>query len=180
MEMKVISLIILIVSFYKFVHVNTQQKYVLYVYPLETSVTQYYNNYKQKHLGDSGIDLIFPYETNISSNGTITFVDTGIVAWMINEVTNQPTSFFIFGRSSLSLLPIAMANPVAVFDAGSRVRITIPFRNTNKNETYTIQPNTRLVQICAPDLSNKISVKVVNAIQYYGTRNQGSFGSTGK
>lgn len=178
--MKVISLIILIVSFYKFVHVNTEQKYVLYVYPLETNVTEYYSKYKQKHIGDSGIDLIFPYETNVSSNGSITFADTGIVAWMINQVSKQPTSFFIFGRSSLSLLPITMTNPVAVFDAGSRVRITIPFKNTNNNQTYTIQPNTRLVQICAPDLSDKISVKVVNAIQYYGTRNQGSFGSTDK
>ena len=128
---------------------------------------------------DSGFDLLHPEDTLFDGLDS-TFIDFGVKTEMLycdvnrDLVTNSP--FLIHPRSSMSKLPLMLANHTGICDSGYRGNIIGAFRAFTECE---VEKYTRLLQICHPTLC-PIFVVLVNETQLTTTeRNSGGFGSTG-
>lgn len=137
-------------------------------------VKEYYNNFTSHHVGDSGIDLIAPYDITCLSNEVST-IDYLIQCEMVNSLNNN-VSYYLYPRSSISKTPLLMANSVGIIDAGYRGNIMAKVRNFNTQ--YTIKAGDKLFQICSADLK-EIKVEVVFNLTET-SRGSGGFGSTNK
>lgn len=132
---------------------------------------------------NSGFDLFCPTQE----------VFTGVEARMVNfhikcemKIYNYATQkwtstgYYMYPRSSLSKTPLMLANHVGIIDSGYRGNLIGAFRLINPAiSSYTVEMDTRLLQICAPDL-RPILVKIVDESFFQETeRGAGGFGSTG-
>jgi dUTP pyrophosphatase len=92
---------------------------------------------------------------------------------------SYPTPFYTYARSSISKTPLRLANNQGIIDAGYRGSLIGMFDSFAK---FSIEPYSRLLQICAPSLM-PIFVRVVDSVEELGPstpRGEGGFGSTGK
>jgi dUTP pyrophosphatase len=98
----------------------------------------------------------------------------------LQEDDNSPRSYpyYIYPRSSINKTKLRLANSVGIIDAGYRGELMIALDNIS-NEPVEIEPFSRLVQVCMPDL-NPFGVKIVNKDFDKTKRGEGGFGSTGK
>ena len=138
----------------------------------DVSVLPLYIDHEHYHDEDSGIDLYCP-ETVTIMPGTLHKIDMKIQCEMISNEKN--VSYYLYPRSSIINTPLRMANSVGIIDAGYRGNIIACVDNISE-VPYTIERNTRLFQICAPDLSS-INLSIVNSLSDT-TRGTGGFGST--
>ena len=163
-----LSLIVLLIAF--ICHYNTNT-YVLYVCPYEDEyLYNYYHNYKTSHKGDSGIDIVIPYNGTLLPK-TYTKINHN-VSFVLTKINNiyKSYSYYLYARSSLATIPLIMPNGVGIIDAGFRGNLsTIIYNPTDYNITFT--KGDKFLQICANDLS-EIIVKIKCDMSDYG------FGST--
>ena len=138
----------------------------------DVSVSPLYIGHQHYHDGDSGIDLYCP-ETITVMPGTLHKIDMKIQCEMISNENN--VSYYLYPRSSIVKTPLRMANSLGIIDAGYRGNIIACVDNISE-VPYTIEANTRLFQICAPDLSS-INLSIVNSLSDT-ERGTGGFGST--
>jgi dUTPase len=130
---------------------------------------------------DSGFDIFVPEDVVIPKINT-TFIDHKIKTEMIfcetsKNVKNTP--FLLHPRSSMSKLPIMLANHTGIIDSGYRGNIIGAFRNLDTEKECNIAKDTRLLQICHPSLC-PIFVILVNETELSNSeRGDGAFGSTG-
>jgi dUTP pyrophosphatase len=91
-----------------------------------------------------------------------------------------PTGFNVHPRSSISKTPLMLANHTGIIDMGYRGYLIAALRLLPlTHASYTVEKNTRLVQICHPSLY-PIYVNIVNEDELTTTtRGSGGFGSTG-
>ncbi len=126
------------------------QKYVLYVCPYQDKhLINYYSKYQNKYFGDSGIDLVIPYNVTLEPYQYKT-IHYNIGAVMMTNY--QYSSYFIFPRSSMSLYPLIYVNSVSIIDSGFRGNLSTYVYNPT-NEPINLIKGTKLVQVCAQDLS---------------------------
>jgi dUTP pyrophosphatase len=156
------------------------------------------NIYKQKintHNGglyrnvfpDSGFDLFVPenvvFDTPIESKFIDFQVKTEMIYVDINTCTYHNCAFTVHPRSSISKTPLMLANHTGIIDSGYRGSIIGAFRwlrsNTSSDTTYTVEQNTRLVQICHPTLCPIYVIPVSENALSTSERGAGGFGSTG-
>jgi len=135
---------------------------------------EYYKNYKVKHEGDSGIDLITPKTFTIDPYKVDT-LDFGIQCKIVKN--DNSTSYLLYPRSSISNTPIMLANSVGVIDSNYRGNLLAKFRNFSL-EKYEIKEGTRICQICLPSLKNINTIIIVDELDKT-SRGSGGFGSTG-
>ena len=93
----------------------------------------------------------------------------------------KPVGYYLYPRSSTgSKTPLRMANSVGIIDSGYRGNIIAVFDNW-LDDDYTVQASSRVVQLCPPNLTHPIVVRLVNEESELGvtTRGNGGFGSTG-
>ena len=95
----------------------------------------------------------------------------------INSNCVPSLPYCIYSRSSISKTPLMLANGVGIMDAGYRGECKVALKNISNSE-YVIQPYTRLVQACRPDLA-PFGVRIVNEEFDTTARGSGGFGSTG-
>jgi dUTP pyrophosphatase len=141
-------------------------------------VKDHYNNFSNHFDGDSGIDLIVPYQIVITPQGDDVpcgTIDHLIQCEMINEL-NENVSYYLYPRSSISKTPLVMANSVGVIDAGYRGNIMAKVKNMNLTKEFIIKEGDKLFQICAPDLK-QIQIEVITHLSET-KRGTGGFGST--
>lgn len=132
-------------------------------------------NYLAKY-PDAGVDLFIPKDVIIKPNNTEK-VDMKIkCAAFIND---YPTSFYMYPRSSIGKTKLRLANSVGIIDAGYRGELAGMFDNIG-NDVEFVPTNTRLLQICAPNLM-PIKLEIVGSLDVLGDteRGEGGFGSTG-
>ena len=133
---------------------------------------------------NAGVDLFFPEETMFTTLNSI-FVSMNIQCEMsmYNNDSDcwNPTSYYLYPRSSMSKTPLMLANQTGIIDSGYRGNIIGAFRNiSGGNEPFPVEKHTRLLQVCAPDL-RPILIELVDSSFFETTsRNAGGFGSTGK
>ena len=133
---------------------------------------------------DSGFDLLVPDTTVFQNKMDIsTFVDLKVKCEMLycHVDTNVVVSsgFSIYPRSSISKTPLMLANHTGIIDSGYRGNLIGAFRNLSSDE-YTVEKNTRLLQICHPSYCPIFIVFVKENDLSNTERSTGGFGSTGK
>ena len=144
------------------------------------------------HDGDSGIDLFTPEEV-VFIPGETKLVNLQIKCQMVDNMTGNDVSYYLYPRSSISKTPLRLANSVGIIDAGYRGDIMaaltyIPndsiFKEINETgkvdleaNTFTLPAGSRVVQICSGDLS-PIKYELCNQLSVT-ERGEGGFGSTG-
>jgi hypothetical protein len=101
-----------------------------------------------------------------------------------NNLKVRPTGYYLYPRSSISKLPLRLANNTGIIDSGYRGNIIGVF-DVNKqlinNNIHNIEKYQRILQLCAPNLI-PIIVEIVNDINELDInteRGEGGFGSTG-
>ena len=157
----------------------------------DESVRDLYINHQHFHPGDSGIDLYTPEDIAFQP-GETKIVDLKIKTQMVNCETSQDVSYYLYPRSSISKTPLRLANSVGIIDSGYRGNIKAALTyiprykmafesgevkyNLDK-EPFYLEKNSRIVQICSPDLSS-LNLSIVDSLTET-ERGSGGFGSTG-
>lgn len=150
-------------------------------------VNEHNNMVKNDKYPDSGFDLFVPPE----SSGVVPVhgrkkVDYKVIAMMQQHGKTLP--FYIYPRSSISKTPLQMCNNVGIIDSGYRGHLMSYFANhctqlMNEAEEmgpHTIEPFTRLTQICHPCLTPFV-VELHQTMDYFDETERAAdgFGSTG-
>ena len=91
----------------------------------------------------------------------------------------ESCGYYMYPRSSISKTPLMLANHTGIIDSGYRGNLIGAFRNTDSAE-YTVEKNTRLLQVCHPSLCPIYAVLVEEDELSTTSRGEGGFGSTGK
>ena len=132
---------------------------------------------------DAGFDLFCPEKILIAGRQTGK-VDHQVKAAMefVNgdaHATPVPVGYYLYPRSSTgSKTPLRLANSVGIIDAGYRGHLIAMFDNW-KDTAFQVDQGQRLVQICPPNLTYPVYVKLVAAEELGVTeRGEGGFGST--
>ena len=89
--------------------------------------------------------------------------------------------YYLYPRSSTGTkTPLRLANSVGIIDSGYRGNIIAAFDNW-LDDDYTVLKDSRVVQLCPPDLSYPVVVSLVSEESELGLtkRGEGGFGSTG-
>ena len=150
------------------------------------------NNYPS---GNSGFDLYCPADVRHKINESIK-EDAMVLSKSITLMANmhvsgamfvrtpdgeRPTGYCLYPRSSLSKLPLRLANSVGIIDNTYRGHLiaALDVICSAKKKTE-IDEYHRLVQICEPGL-NLFNVELVTSLEELGRTDRGSggFGSTG-
>lgn len=163
--------------------------YIFTIYVADLELFQLYDIRAQEHNNkiqldiyfDAGFDIFSPIELEIEGCKT-SKLNTQIIATLEND-RNQPMCFYMYPRSSISKTPLRLANSVGIIDSGYRGNMIGVFDNISSS-SYTIEKQSKLLQLCAPDLGKfKVSVVKVDNFDNLKTstfRGAGGFGSTGK
>lgn len=150
------------------------------------------NNYPS---GNSGFDLYCPVDVRDNINDSIKedekelsksvtlMADMQVSGAMFVRTQDgeRPTGYCLYPRSSLSKLPLRLANSVGIIDNTYRghliAALDVICSSKRKSE---IDEYHRLVQICEPGL-NLFHVELVGSLEELGRTDRGSggFGSTG-
>jgi dUTP pyrophosphatase len=138
------------------------------------AVVEHYNGFKSHHVGDAGIDLLTPEQTNVGGQQT-KLIDFLISCEMIGT-DGLPTSYYLYPRSSISKTSFIMHNSTGIIDAGYRGNIKAAVLNFTDKES-SVMAGSSLFQIVAPNLK---PIKIVIVDELSDTsRGAGGFGSTG-
>jgi len=163
----------------------------LYVNNENKSLTDTYRIAIQKHnlqvrtdpFPNSGFDLFTPVTQEIAYNESFrgTLVDLQVKGEMKDE-EGLTIPYKLYPRSSLSNTPLMLSNSVGIIDSGYRGFLKASFRNLSscKDSGFTIEENSRYVQICHPSLK-PFTVKMLEYEDELSSSSRGSggFGSTG-
>tara|TARA_B110000967_G_scaffold209476_1_gene265827 strand:+ start:877 stop:1497 length:621 start_codon:yes stop_codon:yes gene_type:complete len=142
---------------------------------------------------DSGLDMFTESDEAIPPGKTL-LVNLGVKCKMIDTTKGGASvGYYMYPRSSIYKTPLRLANSVGIIDKDYRGDLKVPLHNNPdiseylvdlsngidviEKYTYYIKSGTRLLQVCAPDLS-PFSIKFVDELDTT-ERAEGGFGSTG-
>jgi dUTP pyrophosphatase len=148
---------------------------------------------------NSGFDLFVPNETVFDRDFETKFVDLKIKSEMIYCDKNMQVviesedgdmenvsgasyscGYYVYPRSSISKTPLMLANHVGIIDSGYRGNLLAAVQKLpSEQNTYVIEKQTRLFQICHPTLCPIFVVLVSGSELNSSERGEGGFGSTG-
>jgi dUTP pyrophosphatase len=175
---------------------------------LYTSQIEKHNEQNRRAMfPNSGFDLLMPKPEIFTDAFETRFLDLQVKAEMIftdvtmNHMKNAypniqiqgdtndiggvcyTTGYYMYPRSSISKTPLMLANHTGIIDSGYRGNLiaAVRFLPSAKHSTiYEVEKDTRLFQICHPQLC-PVYVVMVDEVQLSLTeRGSGGFGSTGK
>jgi dUTP pyrophosphatase len=156
---------------------------------------------------DSGFDLFVPASQEFSITDTTEGVGEGLQYKLDHNVSCAmyrkepsgllvPVGYYMYPRSSISKTPLSLANSVGIIDSGYRGHLIAKFNirhfgngvgtgggggssgGTDDVNEFSVEPYSRLCQICTPDLSPLSHIQIVDSLTST-TRGDGGFGSTG-
>jgi dUTP pyrophosphatase len=144
----------------------------------KTHVQNHNQSIENNLYANSGFDIFVPEDTKMTSGLKSQMVNFQIKAEMRIE-DGTPAAYYLFPRSSISKTPLLLANQTGIIDSGYRGFIMGAFRCFDDKE-YSIEKNTRLLQICHPSLCPIRVVLLENESDLSSSeRGSGGFGSTG-
>jgi len=152
--------------------VNSNNEELLNIY--KNKIEKHNYEIDNNQYPDSGFDLFTPENIDLSAN-CVTFIDLKVKTMM--EKNGVCVGFQIYPRSSMSKMPIMLANHVGIIDSGYRGNIKAAIRSF---DNYTIEKDSRFVQVCHPTLC-PFYVKLVEENELNDTsRGSRGFGSSGR
>lgn len=151
-----------------------------------------YCNHGQFHPGDSGLDLFVVDDFIVEENKTkLVNLHVRCQAYTLKgdlwsrlvrvfkkqvpESHKLYTGYWLCPRSSLSKMPLMMANSIGVIDKEYTGELQVPLRNVS-NLNWCVNAGERLVQIVGPQ-HNPIELSLVPKLRVT-KRGDGGFGST--
>jgi dUTP pyrophosphatase len=162
----------------------------------QTAVMQHNHALEHDGFPNAGFDLFVPEEIKFTEEDVMQCkkIDFRLKTEVVSRVYSGSGSFFdlskafyLYARSSISKTPLMVANHVGIVDSGYRgnligaVRFLCgPSGSSSSSNTYVIEKNTRLFQICMGNLE-PFRVELVDSVDALSTtsRGEGGFGSTG-
>lgn len=130
---------------------------------------------------NAGFDLVLAEDyTYDNDKGLPSFflAKLGVRGVMVNNFTSQTVHYWLAPRSSIWKNGVTLANSMGVIDRTYRGELMAALQRVDTN---TLQKNTRLVQILAPDMGHISEVRLCSEAELDKTsRGEGGFGSTGK
>ena len=172
--------------------ITTQPFAVLKLYVDNEELAQKYRQPVDEHnqnmlcngYPDSGFDLYVPREEQFVHQFSCKMIDFKVKAEMLyssdgskDPATWNSCGYYLYPRSSISKTPLMLANHTGIIDSGYRGNLKAAFDNV-KGGMVSMEPFTRLLQICMPNLS-PFQVEIVDELDDT-SRGAGGFGSTGK
>jgi dUTP pyrophosphatase len=154
------------------------------------------HNHALEHDGfpNAGFDLFVPEEIKFMEEDIMQCrkIDFALKTEVVSRVYSGSGSFFdtskafyLYARSSISKMPLMVANHVGIVDSGYRGNLIGAVRflyqpTSSSSNTYMIEKYTRLFQICMGNLE-PFRVELVDTVDALSTtsRGAGGFGSTG-
>jgi dUTP diphosphatase len=128
---------------------------------------------QRAHPGDAGCDL-FAAESARLEPGERASVGTGIAV----EIPDGSAGL-VLPRSGLAARHgISVVNAPGLIDAGYRGELRVLLLNTDKAETFAIEPGERIAQLVIVEIGDAEPVEVGELAQ--SVRGEGGFGSTGR
>lgn len=148
----------------------------------QEKIEEHNRSINEDFYADSGFDLLIPNNIDFYSGSTFK-INHEIKCCMVFHTYKKemPSAYYLYPRSSTGTkTPLRLANSVGIIDSGYRGNIIAAFDNMG-NKEYSVERNSRLVQICSPNLQPFL-VSIVNNLTDLGAteRGSGGFGSTGK
>jgi hypothetical protein len=147
-----------------------------------TRVSQHNNSFFSNQFPDSGFDLVVPNQVAFDTQFATKFIDMRIKSEMvycdvsIDKITN--CAFTVYPRSSISKIPLMLANHTGIIDSGYRGSLIGAFRSLSP-QNYVVDRGSRLLQVCHPTLCPIYVVIVDESSLTDSERGAGGFGSTG-
>ena len=142
--------------------------------------------HKDRRVTDSGFDLLaLPQTLEMPFNERYALgieLKTGIHFAAMDGT--HPRPYLLIARSSTSLTPLRMSNQIGLADAGYRGELIARVVCFPTAESYTIQRNRRLFQVCRHDFLPWKEIIFVDNLEDLPAspddRGHGGFGSTGR
>jgi dUTP pyrophosphatase len=128
---------------------------------------------KKNYDTDSGFDLSVPLDHIIPANAISYKIPLGVAC-----IPDVVQGYYLYPRSSIIKTPLRLANSVGIIDSTYTGEIIAVVDNISDKE-YTVSMNTRLFQLCAPDLKPFESITFVDELPVT-ERGSNGFGSSGK
>lgn len=125
---------------------------------------------------DSGFDLFCPYDLKCEGRSIMNKIGLGVACAVYKNT--KPWAYYLYPRSSISKTGLRLANSVGIIDSGYRGELTAFVDNVYES-VWPIDAESRLFQICTPDLTPFYKIELVDELDDT-TRGTGGFGSTGK
>jgi len=134
---------------------------------------------------NSGFDIYTPADVVFTTPFQSLFIDhkikTEMLYYSISKKTLENTAYVVHPRSSISKLPLMLANHTGIIDQGYRGNVIGAFRWLDQTQNqYVVEKNTRLLQICHPSLCRIFVILVSESELSTTSRGEGGFGSTGR
>ena len=148
-----------------------EEGYVLHICCTNYDLKSLYFDQKN-YDDDAGFDLYLP--TDIEIDHTLV-VNLDVRCMM--TLNKKPCAFYLYPRSSICKTPLLLHNSTGIIDKNYRGALKVAFLNTH-HDPIRVFRGTRLVQICAPGLSN-FKIKHVECLPNT-SRGSNGFGSTGR
>ena len=148
-----------------------EEGYMLYICCTNKDLKSMYLDQKNYN-DDAGFDLYLP--TDIEIKHTL-LVNLNIKCMM--TYNKKPCAFYLYARSSICKTPLMIHNSTGIIDKNYRGALKVALLNTH-HDPIRVFKGARLVQICAPGLSN-FKIKHVESLPNT-TRGTNGFGSTGR
>lgn len=168
--------ILLFICLSLFVYYNANS-WQLNICPYESEyLDYYYRHFKTKYAGDSGIDLVAPYNVEIPPYQQVS-IDYQTTFVLFKSFDTTSYSYYLYPRSNLAKSSLVFKNGIGIIDAGFRGNLTSIIYN-NSNQTQVIKKGRRLVQITTPDLL-PMNIYINCHLSKYGNRGNKGFGSSG-
>jgi dUTP pyrophosphatase len=134
---------------------------------------------------DAGFDLFCPELITVLGKETQKVnhkVKTAMEFISLENQVSLACGYYLYPRSSTGTkTPLRLANSVGIIDSGYRGNLIAVFDNWSQ-DAFTIEPYQRLMQVCPPNLTYPIYVRMVETEADLGLtiRGSGGFGSSGK
>lgn len=184
-------------------HVNPAYPELVDLY--KRQIQKHNEHNRRTNYPNAGFDLFLPKTETFTEAFETTFVDLQVNAEMIytdltlHHLKNASadiqlagdtqniggicysTGYYMYPRSSMSKTPLMLANHTGIIDSGYRGNLIAAVRYipSRKDAIYNAQKDTRLFQICHPQLCPVYVVLVEKSQLSLTERGDGGFGSTG-
>jgi dUTP pyrophosphatase len=124
------------------------------------------------HPGDAGLDL-YANESAELEPGARAMISTGVAV----EIPAQHAGLVMPRSGNAAKHGIALVNAPGLIDAGYRGELKILLLNTDRSETFRVNPGDRIAQLVLTPIATPEVVEVDDLSDH--VRGQGGFGSSG-
>lgn len=129
---------------------------------------------KRAHDGDAGYDLASAEEVTLAPG------ERALVATGISLAIPEGHAGLVLPRSGLAVRHgVSLVNAPGLIDSGYRGEVKVPLINHDRDESFTVEPGSRIAQLLLVRAADAFFVQVESLEESADGRGEGGFGSSG-